>query len=111
MTRESPDTLILTQLPLGEQDHSTSSGERTTSVSAEVLGSAIGRVRIAALISATIWALVLVFNVALPLAGFEFVGAKGWPTPNWIYAAIGVVGSSGLAYAAGRARSTRRATA
>ena len=104
MTRESPDTLILTQLPLGEQDHSTSSGERTTSVSAEVLGSAIGRVRIAALISATIWALVLVFNVALPLLGFEFAGTKGWPTPNWIYAAIGVVGSSALAYAAGRLR-------
>ena len=104
MTRESPDTLILTQLPLGEQDHSTSTGERTTSVSAEVLGSAIGRVRIAALISATIWALVLVFNVALPLLGFEFAGTKGWPTPNWIYAAIGVVGSSGLAYAAGRLR-------
>jgi serine/threonine-protein kinase len=104
MTRDGPDTLILTQLPLGEQDHSTSSGERTTSVSAEVLGSAIGRVRIAALISATIWALVLVFNVALPLLGFEFAGAKGWPTPNWIYAAIGVVGSSGLAYAAGRLR-------
>ena len=98
------DPVLITQLPLDEHAHTTSGGERTTNIPAEILGSAIGRVRIAALISATIWALVLVFNVVLPVAGFVFTGAAGWPTPNWIYASIGVAGSLALAYAAGRLR-------
>ncbi len=98
------DPVVITQLPLHEWEHTTTGGERTTNIPAEILGSAIGRVRIAALISASIWALVLVFNVVLPQVGLKFEGAAGWPAPNWIYAAIGIVGSLALAYAAGRLR-------
>ncbi len=98
------DPVMITQLPLHEWEHTTSGGERTTNIPAEVLGSAIGRVRIAALISAALWALVLIFNVALPELGLRFEGTAGWPFPNWIYAAIGIVGSLALAYAAGQLR-------
>jgi serine/threonine-protein kinase len=100
--RDRDIPVLITQLPLHEWEHTSSGGERTTNIPAEILGSAIGRVRIAALISAALWGLVLVFNVALPYLGFHLTGAAGWPFPNWIYAAIGIVGSLGLAHAAGR---------
>ena len=70
----------------------------------EVLASAIGRVRIAALISGTIWTLVLLANVVLSAqwTALAFGGTAGWPHPNWIWAAIGAVGSFALAWAIGR---------
>jgi serine/threonine-protein kinase len=61
-------------------------------------------VRIAALISGTVWIVVLLANVALSSTWIEmrFDGTAGWPYPNWIYAAVGAIGSLGLAYAIGR---------
>ena len=76
----------------------------------EILASAVGRVRIAALISGAIWIVAGVMNVALSgqWSSLAFAGTAGWPYPNWIYAAIGAVGSLGLAWLIGRLRAAPR---
>lgn len=93
---EPSQPFILTQLPAEPRSHGTSWS--TNDLPEEVLASAMGRVRIAALISATLWGLALTFNVALATWWPGFLPEDtGWPTPNWIYALIGVVGSLALA--------------
>jgi serine/threonine-protein kinase len=55
-------------------------------------------VRIVGMAMGTVWALILGANVVLG-PGFSatgFPGSGGWPSPNWIFAAIGLGGSLGL---------------
>lgn len=99
MPDATAQSFILTQLPPESRDGSASSASRTGSLPDDVLASAVGRVRIAALISGAVWTLVLLANVALSAKFTEWglEGTAGWPYPNVIYAAIGSVGSFGVA--------------
>ncbi|MFN2316879.1 MAG: hypothetical protein ABR602_09365, partial [Gemmatimonadales bacterium] len=85
-----------------------SASTRTSGVPEAVLASAVGRVRTAALISGTVWLLVLLGNVAFSgkWAELQFPGTAGWPHPNWIYAAIGAAGSFAVVHGIGRLRAT-----
>jgi tRNA A-37 threonylcarbamoyl transferase component Bud32 len=93
-------SIILTQLPPESRESGASSATRGGALPDDVLASAAGRVRIAALISGAVWTLVLLANVVLagPWARWQLAGTAGWPYPNWIYAAIGSAGSFGVAY-------------
>ena len=106
MNARAPQSLIVTQVSPDETGGAGTASGRTTGAASQVLGSAIGRVRIAALISGVLWILILTANYAFKdqFAAWKFPGTAGWPHPNWIYALLGALGSFGLAVAAGRLR-------
>jgi hypothetical protein len=91
-------SFIVTQLPAEPRSSGGGWTSRGGDLPEEVLTSAVGRVRIAAVISGTLWLLALV-NVWLAPNWPKWVhGTAGWPDPNRIYASIGVLGSLGLAW-------------
>ena len=100
------ESFILTGLPLEPRASGTPSASRQSLLTDEGLASAIGRVRIAALLSGALWALVLIANLLLEpvFRRLDFAGALGWPYPNAVYGAIGMVGSFALAWAVTRFR-------
>ena len=102
----APQSLIVTQVSPDDTSGSGTGSGRTTGAASQVLGSAIGRVRIAALISGVLWLLILAANAAFreEFAAWKFPGTAGWLHPNWIYALLGALGSFGLAFEAGRLR-------
>ena len=104
MPRPKVQPLILPRRAHDSRDTSASGGGDTSGLPEEILASAVGRVRIAALLSGTIWVLVLLANVAFSSqwSALSFEGTAGWPYPNWIYAALGAAGSFGLARVVGR---------
>jgi serine/threonine-protein kinase len=105
MTATTSESFLVTQLPPDSRGSGTaSSTNRASTLTDEGLAAATGRVRIAALISAALWAVVIPANVLLaPLfKEREFAGAAGWPYPNMIYGGIGAVGSIALAFAVTR---------
>jgi tRNA A-37 threonylcarbamoyl transferase component Bud32 len=106
MNARAPQSLIVTQVSPDDTSGSGTGSGRTTGAASQVLGSAIGRVRIAALISGVLWLLILAANAAFEdeFATWKFAGTAGWLHPNWIYALLGALGSFGLAFEAGRLR-------
>jgi serine/threonine-protein kinase len=106
MNARVPQSLIVTQVTHDDASGSGGVSGRTTGAASQVLGSAIGRVRIAALISGVIWLLILAANLAFgeQFTAWDFPGTAGWPHPNWIFAVLGAFGSFGLAVEAGRLR-------
>jgi serine/threonine-protein kinase len=106
MNARPPESLIVTQVSPDDTSGADTASGRTTGAASQVLGSAIGRVRIAALISGVLWLLILAANYAFEeqFAAWKFPGTAGWLHPNWIYALLGALGSFGLAVAAGRLR-------
>ena len=106
MNARVAQSLIVTQVSPDDSSGSGTASGRTTGAASEVLGSAIGRVRIAALISGVLWLLILAANAAFreEFATWKFAGTAGWLHPNWIYALLGALGSFALAVAAGRLR-------
>lgn len=104
MSDPDPQPLVVAPRASRSRERSASGTTRSGGLPEEVLASAVGRVRIAALISGGVWALVLVANLVLSsdAVALEFAGTAGWPHPNWIYALAGSVGSLALAYAIGR---------
>jgi serine/threonine-protein kinase len=106
MNARVPQSLIVTQVSPDDTSGSGTGSGRTTGAASQVLGSAIGRVRIAALISGVLWLLILAANALFreEFAAWKFPGTAGWLHPNWIYALLGALGSFGLAAEAGRLR-------
>ncbi len=106
MNARVPQSLIVTQVSPDETSGAGTASGRTTGATSQVLGSAIGRVRIAALISGVLWLLILTANAVFreEFAAWKFPGTAGWLHPNWIYAVLGAIGSFGLAFEAGRLR-------
>ena len=110
MAVTTSESFILTGLPQELPAGASASRNRQTRLTDEGLASAIGRVRVAALISGALWALVLIANLLLApiFKRLDFDGALGWPYPNTVYAVIGTVGSLALAWVVGRFRARPR---
>ena len=110
MAVATSESFILTGLPQEPPAGPSPSTNRQTRLTNDGLASAIGRVRVAALISGSLWALVLIANLLLaPLfKRLGFPGALGWPHPNTAYAVSGIVGSFALAWLVGRFRARPR---
>ncbi|HEX9755714.1 MAG TPA: serine/threonine-protein kinase, partial [Gemmatimonadales bacterium] len=68
----------------------------------EIIEQSANRVRVAALLTAAVWALAAAMNIAAGPQLRALPGTGGWPWPNWLFAAIGVVGSLSVALAAAR---------
>src|SRR5687768_15532166 len=105
MPAPTAQSFLLTQLPAEPRPGgSAASGDRLHGLTDEVFASAVGRVRIAALLSGAIWTSVVLANVAFSgkWSEWAFAGTAGWPHPNWIYGIAGAIGSFALAWGIGR---------
>jgi len=110
MPATTSQSFLLTQLLAGPRAETSRGGSRAESLADEVIASAVGRVRIAALLSAAVWVAVLLTNVAFSSSWSEwgFAGTAGWPKPNWVFAAAGALGSLALAWGIGRFKALPR---
>ncbi len=110
MAVATSESFIVTGLPQEPPAGASAPTNRQTRLTDEGLASAIGRVRVAALISGALWALVLTANLLLApvFERLDFDGALGWPYPNTVYAVIGTIGSLALAWVVGRFRARPR---
>jgi len=96
------DDLLHTRFP---SEPGTTAG-RSRSLPSDLIESSAARVRMVGMAMTILWALVIGSNVLLG-PGFnasDFPGSGGWPSPNWMFAAIGLAGSLGLVVMAQRLR-------
>ncbi|HEX9755541.1 MAG TPA: hypothetical protein VGA42_07520, partial [Gemmatimonadales bacterium] len=101
--QRSTSELFITRLP----PEPVGSGPGTTrfrTLPREIVEQSANRVRVAALLTAAVWALAAAMNIAMSrqFQVTHFPGTGGWPWPNWLFAAIGVVGSLAVALTAAR---------